>query len=283
MMRSAIEQVRRQGLGVALGMLALFVALDGFAAAEHATSSAARLITGKQVKDRSLTEKDLSRKAIAALRGRPGRAGPAGLAGPVGPVGPAGPAGSQGPQGPPGPQGAPGSPASLAQAVVDGDPAGGDLTGAFPAPQLAAGAVGTAELAPGAVTSDQIADDAVHIGKLAPSAVGKEQLRFGSVTLSELDSGADSGGVQYTENQGPVPADSCVHFVRDWSRAHRGELIVPHTRPTNTPGTGLAEGLYYLPTIVTTDGKIPLTMCNYTSGAIDTPGYWLTFTITGVE
>jgi hypothetical protein len=267
--RSAIEQTRRQGLGVALGLLALFVALDGIAVAERATGSAARLITGKQVKDRSLTRKDLSRRTIASLRGAQGPAGPAG------PPGAAGPAGPRGPQGPPG--------AAPQNVVVDGEAAGGDLTGAFPAPQLAAGAVGTAELAPGAVTSDRIADDAVHIGKLAPGAVGKDQLRHGSVSLNELDSGADFGGVQFTENQGPVPADSCVYFVRDWSRAHRGELIVPHTRPVVGSTTGLAEGLYYLPGVVTTDGKIPLTLCNYTADAIDTGQYWLTFTIIGVE
>jgi hypothetical protein len=261
MARSAIEQVRRQGLGVALGLLALFVALDGFAAAERATSSAARLITGKQVKDRSLTEKDLSRKAVAALRGRPG------------PAGPAGPQGAQGP---------PGTAAPTDKVLLDGDAAGGDLAGDFPSPQLAAGAVGAAELAPGAVTSDRIADGAVHIGKLAPSAVGKDQLRHGSVTLNELDSGG-LGGVQYTENQGPVPADSCVYFVRDWFGANRGEVIVPHTRPTTSAGSGLAEGLYYEPTIVTTDGTIPLTLCNYTADAIDTGQYWLTFTIVGVE
>jgi hypothetical protein len=143
--------------------------------------------------------------------------------------------------------------------------------------------VGAAELAPGAVTSDRIADGAVHIGKLAAGAVGKDQLRHGSVSLNELDSGADFGGVQFTENQGPVPADACVYFVRDWSRAHRGELIVPHTRPVAGSTTGLAEGLYYVPGVVTTDDKIPLTLCNYTADAIDTGQYWLTFTIVGVE
>jgi hypothetical protein len=76
-----------------VALIALFVALSGTAVAHPG------LITGAQIKDRSLTLKDLSRATVAALRGRAGPAGPRGAQGPVGATGAQGPAGPQGPQG----------------------------------------------------------------------------------------------------------------------------------------------------------------------------------------
>lgn len=45
---------------------------------------AGSMITGKQIKDGSITAKDLSKKTVAGLRGATGPAGPAGTAGPAG-------------------------------------------------------------------------------------------------------------------------------------------------------------------------------------------------------
>ncbi|QWF20793.1 collagen-like protein [Nocardioides sp. LMS-CY] len=81
-------------------------------------AAADRLITGKQikdgtitttdVKDRTLVAADLSPAAQRALTGRVGPAGPTGPAGPSGPVGTAGATGPVGPVGPAGPSGAAG-------------------------------------------------------------------------------------------------------------------------------------------------------------------------------
>jgi hypothetical protein len=73
-------------------------------------------LTGREVGDRTLTLKDLSKSTIAALTGA---AGP-GQTGAQGAVGPQGPTGAQGPAGPQGPAGAPGTGIKLAGYIKTG-------------------------------------------------------------------------------------------------------------------------------------------------------------------
>lgn len=71
-----------------IALIALFVALGGTG---YALSSLPRNSVGSaQVIDDSLRTADLSRSAVAALRGKKGPAGRVGLAGPVGATGPKG-------------------------------------------------------------------------------------------------------------------------------------------------------------------------------------------------
>jgi Collagen triple helix repeat (20 copies) len=94
---------------------ALVVAMAAFVMSVTGTATAASLITSAQIKDgsvrssdvrdRSLSERDLSPKARNALRGKQGPAGPQGPQGEQGQQGPQGAAGQDGQQGP---QGAPG-------------------------------------------------------------------------------------------------------------------------------------------------------------------------------
>lgn len=81
-------------------------------------------LTGKDVKDGSLGPSDLSRAARAALSGQVGPQGPQGATGPAGPAGPAGPIGAKGEQGPKGEPGAAGA------AGVDGAKGATGATGA---------------------------------------------------------------------------------------------------------------------------------------------------------
>jgi hypothetical protein len=74
-----------------IAAVALFAALGGGAA------WASGLISGSQIKNHSIAEKKLTKKAVKALHGQRGARGPAGAAGATGATGAAGP------QGPPGP------------------------------------------------------------------------------------------------------------------------------------------------------------------------------------
>lgn len=76
-----------------VAFIALFVALGG-------TAYASGLISGKQIKDHTIAEKKLTKRAIRALRGQRGLRGLAGATGATGATGPIGPTGPQGPAGP---------------------------------------------------------------------------------------------------------------------------------------------------------------------------------------
>jgi hypothetical protein len=100
--------VRRHSTVIAY--VALFAALGGSAyAAVTVTGKNIKdgTITGRDVRNRSLGTEKLSPKAVSSLAGERGPAGPQGAKGDgaLGPAGPAGPPGTQGPAGPAGPSG----------------------------------------------------------------------------------------------------------------------------------------------------------------------------------
>jgi hypothetical protein len=110
--------------------------LIGAVVASAATAGAASMLTGKQIKDGSISAKDLS-KAVRAQIAKAGLPGPIGDAGQQGPSGPPGAAGNDG---------APGKNGS--DATLDGVAAGGALDGTFPNPTLKSGVVSLGALSP---------------------------------------------------------------------------------------------------------------------------------------
>ena len=115
--------LRRPALGTVLGGLALFVALGGVSAADQAVTSAAKKISGNSLKKGSVKGSKLARNSITGAKVKDGSIARADLAAGVAGTGPAGPAG---------PKGDPGPPAMLA-------PATGDVTGTYPALEIAPG------------------------------------------------------------------------------------------------------------------------------------------------
>jgi hypothetical protein len=100
----------KQAIGIAL---VAAIALGG-------TATAARLITGKQVKDGSITGKDVKNRSLSASDFKGSLRGPAGPKGDPGAQGATGPQGPRGLQGLKGDEGDPGAPGSArAWALVD--------------------------------------------------------------------------------------------------------------------------------------------------------------------
>lgn len=131
--------------------------LIGLLVATAGTATAAKLITGKQIKDGSVALKDLSKgvRSQIAKAGKPGATGPPGPAGPQGAKGDAGP--STG-------------------------PAGGDLAGSYPNPEIRAGAVGTSEIgAIPAFRASMSINQAVTTNAVAELACNVEQFDIGGM------------------------------------------------------------------------------------------------------
>jgi len=190
--------MRRPSPSLLIALLALFVAAGG-------PAEAAKLINGKkirkgtvtsrQVKNRSLSTRDLSRRTVSSLRTRAREVGSAEIVDgsiALADLGPNSVTGNQ---------------------VADRSLSAIDLTpDSLTAGELAVNSVGESELAEASVTGRKIRTGAVSKGKIGAGDVGAEEVIDRDLTGTDV--GRASGAVTY--DFGVVPAATCASGGPDY-------------------------------------------------------------------
>lgn len=225
-----------------MATVAVFVAVGG-------TATAAVMVTGADVRNGSLTGADVRN---GSLRGRDIHSGSlsvrvfrphawARLHGATGPTGPTGPKGATGATGTTGAGGDAAQGFDATKFLAAGGAAGGALSGTFPDPGLADGAVTRPALASDAVDGSKVADGSLRIADLA------------AWSLAGGIGGSNSG------------ASTCTYFsFPDPTEAQPSDLILVRS------SKGVPAGLT-LSAVLRPDGGLSGGTCNLTTSDIALP------------
>jgi hypothetical protein len=246
--------MRRPSAATAIAGAALFVALGGPAQATRLISGkdiAAGTVTSKQVKDRSLKPRDLSRRAVRALTVTPdGSVAASKLA----------------------------DGAVTTRALAPGSVLTGSVGDA---------SIGAADLAPSSVGTEEVAENAVGQAEIRNNGVGASEIADQSIDAGEVvDGGLQARDVgrfhgSLIVNFSNLPSGTCQAAAVTGTAADLANADISNDLIVIAPGDGWDEHLTYGVSSAEIDDQFLLYACNPSNGDVDPPAVTFRYVIIG--